>query len=341
MKEKFNQLIVNILREFITSHNLDYLHTSQIRKYTFYNNALQNNILNKKSYINDFEKNISSFNIFEPISKFQWGLGTLHLITFKESLNIEVFNIFKDKFLNTQYEDLFFSSVTKIIPINYCILGQPWSIVKKILITKKLPSNGLPDMENSKLFFINLLNYIYEKDFNKSFITFCNLNKAFIKRVECQEYLKDLLTHISDNEQFEIFIKKDNHTFMIINNEFMTCRIYKTFLFSKFNNLVKDKKEPITKLLYLLSMLNEYTLEHSGIKNLFFVQEDEKFKELIIFIHFIHDINYSFEQYLMFLLEKYLENKITTSEELHKVNNFYFLNKKLIPKNLKQKTTKI
>lgn len=341
MKNKFNQIIINLLCSFINNNNLSYNRTSQIRKYTFYQKPYPFTPSHTMSNNSECIKDILLFNIFEPISNFNYGNGNLYLVTFTELLNVDLFNIFKNEFINTQYEDLFFSSINKIIPINYCIQNQPWDIVQKMLITKKLQSNGLPDIENSKLFFENLITHVYEKDFNQSLFTFCTLNKSFIKRLECQQYLKNLLKKISDNTAFNIFIKEDTSVFITTNNDYITCRIYKPFLFNKFTDLVRDKKEPITKLVHLLNLLKSNILTDSKIKNLFVLQEEEKFKELIIFIHFNESIHYSFEDYLMFLLDVYLKNKMTSPIELKKVSDFYFLNNKLAVKNITQKTTKI
>lgn len=337
MKENFNKIIVQTLWEFISNNNFDYTHTSQIRIYTF-QNSMSNT---KKRTFLDCKSDVLNFNIFEPISKFKWGFGSLHLITFKDNINKEIFNILKNEFMHTEYEDLFFSSINKIIPINYCIENQNWTIVKKLLITKKLQSNGLPNIKNSKLFFLNLEKYIQEEEFEQSLFTFCFLNKSFIKRVECQEYLKKLLILIINKNRFSQFINKKEESFITINNDFSTYKINKISLFSKFSTLVENKKEPVTQLINLLNLLKRNVLIKNEINNLFIAQEEEKFKELIIFIQFNNLINYSFEDYILFLLESYLNKKLTSSKDLEKVSNYYFLNNKLTIKNNKPNILKI
>ena len=44
---------------------------------------------------------------------------------------------FLTKFKNTEYEPIFWTTVSKIIPINYIISQNDWKITSKILSTNK------------------------------------------------------------------------------------------------------------------------------------------------------------------------------------------------------------
>ena len=336
MKEKFNTIIVQTLNEFISSNNLLSEHTTQIKKYTFYKNLKRGN-----SY-NECKKDILNFDIFEPISLFNYGKGKLHLIEFDGLLNNELFNIFLTKFFNTEFEDLFFSSITKIIPINYCIENQSWNIIEKFLNIPQLKSNGLPNIENTKLFFDSLKIHTSEKNFNLSLINFCKNNKSLIKRIESQKYLLNLIKNLENYHDFDDFIYlNENLPLVEIKNDFISYYFNKNILFSEFSHLVNDKYHPIEKMVELISYLNSNKLQKNFIDKIFLHQKESEHTSIIVLVSFNNTINYSFDTYLLFLLENIIKNNIPINKELEKISNFFFLNNNLNIKNIKEKKTKI
>lgn len=340
MKDKFNKIIIDLMVDFIMKNQL-FAYKPYI-SFGHIHNAYIFGHKNSNKSLSECYKKIETFNIFLPISQFNYYSDN-YLIKFNEDINLNIYNIFLNQFLNTEYEDLFFSSITKIIPINYCIENQPWSIVKKILITKPLKSNGLPEVMNTKLFFSLLSKYILEKDFENSFFQFCQFNKSLIKRVETQTYLKNFLSELKQNDKFNIFLLENNEPLTKIKNNFSTLYINKKALFSKFSSYVSRKKEVSSKLIEIFKCIDKIKPSHTCFDSLFIEQEDERYEELLIFISFNSSLNYSLEDYYLYLLNHFLENKVSVFDNLEKVSNYFFLNSKLPIKSnrTKEKTAKI
>lgn len=340
MNTSFNQIIVNLLIEFIDKHKLIAYEPSlglsnNQRKYIFGHHRYGKSL-------SECYKNISTFDIFKPISQFNYN-NHYHLIKFESDYNLKLFSIFLKQFLHTEYENLFFSTVTKIIPIDYCIENQPWEIVKKLLIIKPYKSNGLPEVENSKRFFELLLNYNHESDFEVSFLKFCQFNKSLLKRTENQEYLKIFLKKSNIFEKFKSFIIEINQPLTEVKQNYFSFYIHKKVLFSNFSDTVNKKNEPVDKLIEIFSELDKYKINQSLIHSLFIEQKEEKFPELLVFISFTENLNYSFEDYYLYLLDYFLKNNISVHDNIEKVSSYFFLGLKLPTKSIikKEKTAKI
>lgn len=339
MNTSFNKIVLDILIQFITTNRLiayePYLGVSNNHKKYIFGNQ------NYGKSLNECYQNISNFDIFKPISHFTYN-HSYYLIKFDSNYNLKVFSILLKQFLDTEYEELFFSSINKIIPIDFCIENQPWHIVKKFLTTKPLKSNGLPDVENSKRFFSLLSNYTLEEDFENSLITFCQFNKSLIKRAENQECLKIFIKHFPNSKLKSFYIELDEPLTQIKQN-FFSIHINKKVLFSQFSNMVTRKKEPVDKLIEIFSALKIKKVKETLIQSLFIEQVDERFSELIIFISFSENISYSIEEYYLYLLDYFLNNKISVADNIEKISSYFFLNLKLPIKsvNKKEKTAKI
>lgn len=340
MDKEFNKIIVDIVLSFIEQHSLlgEKPSTSLMnnqKKYIFGNQSYG-------SSLSSVTKDRVNFDIFAPISSFNY-YGKNYLIKFNHDWNKKIFTIFLNRFLNTSYEHLFFSTITKIVPINFCIENEPWLIVKNFLCVKPRKINGLPSPEDMKHFFMILNNYIAQPDFNDCLFKFCQHNTSFIKRIEAQEYLKNLLLKIDNCEEFSIFLQHTNDTLTTEKNDFVTFYINKKLLFSKFSDIAINKQQPVTMLNNILSSINYHKPDYSNIEQLFVEQKDDKYSELIVLVRFKEKTNYSFENYYLYLLNFFINNKVEISKNLANVSCNFFMNLKYAEKkhNTKQKTAKI
>lgn len=339
MNASFNKIIFDTLIQFIVSNKL-----TGDKPYLSLSNNQRKYIFGNKNYgksLSECYKDISNFDIFKPISQFNY-YNNFYLIKFDSDYNLKIFKILLDMFLNSEYENLFFSTITKIIPINYCIENQPWSIVKKFLTTKPLKSNGLPEVDDSKKFFNILTSFIHEKEFESSFIQFCEFNKSLIKRIENQECLKYFVCYFK-NPKLNLFYIESKEPLTQIKNNFSTIYINKKALFSRFSDVVTRKKEPVDKLINIFSVLGQTKISKSFIQSVFIEQTDERFPELLVFISFKEDVNYSLEDYYLYLLDYFLNNNVSVNDNIEKISSYFFLNLKLPVKStkVKEKTAKI
>lgn len=340
MHDQFNKIIIDLVVDFVMKNKL-----LAYKPYLSFDNSHKKYIFGHQSYgksLSECYKDIEKYNIFAPITQFNYYSNN-YLIKFDEDINLDIFEIFIKKFLNTEYENLFFSTITKIIPINYCIQNQSWHIAKKFLITKPLKSNGLPEVIHTKSFFSLLTHYINEADFEICFIKFCQLNKSLIKRVETQEYLKNLLSKLNNKDKFQKFLIESNKPLTEFKQNFSSLYINKKVLFSHFSSIVTKKKQPVEKLIDIFKCLDKIKPKNTNFDSLFVVQDDERFEELLIFISFNKAIEYSIEDYYLYLLTYFLENNVSVFDNLEKISNYFFLNNKLPAKKIKtkEKTVKI
>lgn len=340
MEKQFNTIIIDTMVSFIQEHKL----LGDKPSLGFSNN--QNKyVFGSQNYGNSLDsvyKDIRQFDIFAPISSFNYNSNN-YLIQFKDEFNHKIFSIFLNKFLNPMYEDLFYSTITKVIPINFCVQNQPWNIVKKFLSTKPRKSNGLPSIINMKEFFQHLLEHIQEADFQECLFKFCQYNTSFIKRVEAQEYLKNLISYLDNSDKFSVFFKEITQTLTIEKTDFVTFYINKKMLFNHFSNIAIDKKQPVMILSNIFSAITANIPDYTKIEQVFIEQKDERFSELLILVRFSEKIDYSFESYYLYLLKFFLTNQFELKKNLHTVSRHFFLNLKHPEKtsNIKQKTAKI
>lgn len=340
MKTLFNQIILNTLLQFIKENNLSYF-----EQHLSFSNSQKQYIFGHSKHVkklNNFViEKILQFNIFTPISQFIYPHQN-YLIKFDSSYNLIIFSTLLQQFLNTEYEHLFFSSISKIIPIDFCVENQSWEIVKKILTIKPLKSNGLPEVPHSRRFFELLLQYTSESDFQTSFFTFCENNKTLLKRTENQEYLKIFLHKSHNFETFKQFVVDTDQPLTQMKQEYFSFYINKKVLFSRFSTIVDNKREPVFKLIDIFSELKKCHIKQSFILSSFIEQTDTKFSELLIFVSFSDKLTYSFEDYYLYLLDYFLRNDIPIHENIKKVSDYYFLQLNLPAKsNKKEKITKL
>lgn len=335
MNLTYNEIIVKELIDFFEKHNVSCYFNNQQSIIYIYSSKVQ-----RTSFL-DYSKEIKKFNIFEPISSFKYG-STKHLILIDDiQLGHLLFNHLLNKFKNTEYEPIFWTTVSKIIPINYIISQNDWTITAKILSTKQLRSNGVPSIQNGISFFEYLQNYIHCDNFENYLLEFCKNNGSLIKRVESQYYLKKIISNLNNANKFSKFIKTTTTPLFVEKNEFISFFIDKTELFNYFAEYCDNKFEPIKILSNLVEKINNNQIDTLKIDKIFLHQTESSFKELILLVKFNEKISYSFMEFLLFLLEHSLENK--TDTDVFKVFNYFSLNKKLLSNNetKKQKTTKI
>lgn len=340
MEQEFNKIVIETVISFIEQHNLlaQKLGLGLENNYKTYLFGSQN----YGDCLTSIIKDISKFDIFLPMSSFNY-YGKNYLIKFNEEFNTELFSIFLKKFLNTSYELLFYKSINKIIPINFCIQNQNWEVVRNFLSIKAYKSNGLPSKSEMKCFFENLSSYKKQPDFTDCLFKFCKNNTSFMKRIEAQEHLKKLIVHFNDKEKFDIFLPVSHNVLTIQSHDFISFYINKKTLFLNFSDTVTNKKQPVTILVNILKAIKQTAPEHTKIDNLFIEQQDEKFSELLVLVKFSEKIDYSFENYYLYLLNFFINNRFEITKKISNVSNHFFLNLKYPEKtnSIKQKTAKI
>ena len=334
MNLQYNEIVVKELINFFEKNNVSCYFNNQQSIIYIYPSKVQN-----KSYL-DYKNEITQFNIFDPMSSFKYG-STKHSTLIDDiQLGHLLLNHLLNKFNNTEYENLFWTTISKIIPINYIISQNDWKITSKILSTKQLRSNGIPSVQNGNSFFEYLQNYIHHDNFENHLLEFCKNNGSLVKRVESQYYLRKIISKLNNPSKFLKFVKIETTPLFVEKNDFVSFVIDKTQLFHQFAEYCDNKFEPIKNLSNLVEKINNNQVDSLKIDKIFLHQTDSTFKELILLVKFNEKINYNFMEFLLFLIKHSLENK--NNINISKIFSYYSLNNKLLPNETKkQKTTKI
>jgi len=332
MNQTYNEIFIKELISFFEYNNVSCYFNHQksiiyVAKSKFY----------RESYL-DYIKKIKQLNIFEPISSFKYGSLKYLIIIENEDLGKSLFNLLLNKFKETDYESLFWSSISKIIPMNF-IIDNNWDIASKFLNTKPLRSNGLPSIENTHLFFEILEKYIHNHNFEINLLNFCSNYGTFIKRIESQYHLKKIIAKINKFNDFSKYIKENHNPLFLEQKDFTTFYIDESQLFNYFGELCEDKFEPIKIMDSLVEKINNNKFPELEIHNIFLHQKESSFENIILLVKF-NNQSYSFIDFLLFLLKHALENK--NNIDIPKVFHYFQLNNKLkLKDNVKQKMTKI